>query len=241
MRCSLRISLWILAACVCLAGATVRAGYGFFANGGTYVILNVDGGGDTYYHLSPTSAILPTYHLNDFGSFEQGVNTFVLRGFENNTFENDGDGVMNGNLSYRIYVDGNPSGVYTVLPHNNFTPLIGAGNKRHSRTDASVNILDSLGAGNYVLELYAWAEVDWNPGDSFPNDIIYADNTDTPDATRYQSALENAFLFQSSFTITETPPVSAYVPEPGTFGLLALGAGLLRMLRRRTVAASTQV
>ena len=227
----------ILLATLCAWGVPLcsRAGYGFFANGGTYVVLNVDGAGSTYYHLSPTSGGNPTFNNANFGTFQLSVDTFVLKGFENNTYENSNDGIMNGNLNYRVYPFGSPSGSYVTMNHNGFTDLTG-GNERHFRNDANVNLLAGLSPGVYSLEVYTWAQADWNisggPGDGSPNDTIYPDNTATPDATRYVSSSESAYLFRSDFTVTAAPVASA-IPEPGTAVFAVFGTIALRFLTRK--------
>lgn len=209
-----------------------QAGYGFFATGGSYIILNVDGGGNTYYYLSPTAGGNPAFNNANLGTFQLTVDTLVLNGFENNTYENGADGVMNGRLNYRIYATGVPSGSYTTINHVNFTNL-GGGNERHDVSNAGINVLSGLTPGIYQLEAFPWAEITWN-GDPAAEDTIYADVTNNggTDATRYASSAESAYLFKGSFTVTAAP-VAAAVPEPGTAVFATFGALALRFMTRK--------
>jgi len=225
-----RILLAMLCAwCVPLAS---QAGYGFFATGGSYIILNVDGGGNTYYYMSPTAGGNPAFNNANLGTFQLTVDTLVLNGFENNTYENGSDGVMNGRLNYRIYATGVPSGAYTTVNHVNYSNL-GGGNERHDVTNAGINVLSGLTPGIYQLEAFPWAEITWN-GDPAAEDTIYADVTNNggTDATRYASASESAYLFKGSFTVTAAP-VAASVPEPGTAVFATFGALALRFMTRK--------
>ncbi len=210
-----------------------QAGYGFFATGGSYIILNVDGGGNTYYYLSPTGGGNPAFNNANLGTFQLTVDTLVLNGFENNTYENGSDGVMNGRLNYRIYTSGNPSGSYTTVNHIGFGDL-GGGNKRHDVTNSGINVLSGLTPGVYQLEAFPWAEITYNNGGPLVDDTIYADviNNGGTDATRYASAAESAYLFKASFTVTAAP-VAAAVPEPGTAVFATLGAIALRFMTRK--------
>ena len=209
-----------------------QAGYGFFATGGSYIILNVDGGGNTKYFLSPTAGGNPAFNNANLGTFQLTVDTFVLNGFENNTYENGPDGVMNGRLNYRIYATGVPSGAYTTVNHVNYSNL-GGGDERHDVTDAGINLLAGLSPGIYQLEAFPWAEITWN-GDPAAEDTIYADVTNNggTDATRYASSAESAYLFKGSFTVTAAP-VAAAVPEPGTAVFATFGALALRFMTRK--------
>lgn len=226
----IQLPIRVLGLLCCLALPRLHASFGFFADGGTYVILDVDGGGNTYYHLSPTTSGNPTFLGTDLGTFTTGVNTLVLNGFENNTFESDPDGVMNGRLNYRIYLDGSPSGSYTTVNHTVFTPL-GSDNKRHDVTDANINILAGLPTGDYVLELYTFADITYDV-DPSPEDQIYPENSG--DATRYQSAFESPFPYTASFSvINNLGGGTAVTPEPHTAGLLIFSVGILRLLRKK--------
>ena len=209
-----------------------QAGYGFFATGGSYIILNVDGGGNTYYYLSPTAGGNPAFNNANLGTFQLTVDTLVLNGFENNTYESAPDGVMNGRLNYRIYATGVPSGAYTTVNHVTYTDL-GGGNKRHDVSNANINLLSGLTPGIYQLEAFPWADITWN-GDPAAEDTIYADVTNFggTDATLSEFASQDPYLFKGSFTVTAAP-VAAAVPEPGTAVFATFGALALRFMTRK--------
>lgn len=231
MKRSLRNAL--LAAGLALAGAPVaHASYGFFANGGSFVVLSLNGGTSAYYHLSPNANAAPFYHVGstgfagtNFGTLWKGFNTLVLKGFENNTFSNGGDDVISGSLLYRVVEQGQTPGAFSLL---NFTSntVLGGGDERHETSSASISLFTSnLHVGKtYYVQVAPQATVDWNVTNGIADDTFWVNNTGT---TILQSGSGNPFIFQGQFT-------AAGVPEPTT-GVL-LGASLLvgiRLMRRK--------
>lgn len=126
----------------------VRAAYGFFE---TYAILNVNGGGNTYYDAGAATGN-PDFQGANFGTLNPALNSLILRGGEAKTFKNGGSDVFGANLAYRIW-SGSASGSFTEIPLG-FNANLGGGDQKWDRTDANVNLLSGLGNGVYTLEIY---------------------------------------------------------------------------------------
>ena len=208
--------------------------YGFFNDGGSFAIIN-SGSGDTYYDISEDTGN-PDFHGNDFGDFDAQTDSLVLTGFENQTFENGGDGVMDGFLFYRVYGQGDSAPAWQTIAHDTYTDL-GSGNERHENTGANIDLLAGLVDGDYYLELVPAAQVDWNGTDgAFPDDTIY---TQQDGSTILNGGVASippainpspAFIFQAQFSVSNA------VPEPSVVGLLGVALVLIRVMRTRTVA-----
>lgn len=201
-----------LFAFVCLMGSAPQAlaSYGLFGSNGSFAIINSNGGGNTYYHM--TSGANAAFDSAVLGIYNPGIgNSLVLNGGELQTFENGGDDVTSpASLFYRIYTTGSPTGGYTGISLSNLS-LLGGGNEKRDNTSANVNALAGLTNGNYTLEVFSSAAVDWNgQGGGAPEDTIYASNG----GNNYKATFE-------------------VVPEPSRAILVALGLVCLIARRRR--------
>ena len=216
-----RIILTLICAMALLPQAG-RAAYGWFGSNASFVVLNY-GAANQYYNLTGAG----NFHNTNLGTFyEWYANTLVIKGFENNTYENGGDNVFYGELRYRIYAQSATPPAFSFLSHNGAqfqthpfsggsgTASTNSGDNRHQITTASIDVLSGLVPGNYYLEVYTSAQVDWPGGlDNFNNDTIYQSN----------SGLNH----RATFT------VAASVPEPGTAVFATFGAIALRFMTRK--------
>ena len=75
----------------------------------SYAVLNINGGGNTYYDLQATTGN-PDFNGLDLGTFTNGQ-TLVFVGGENKTWKNGGGDVTGGRIHYRVYT-GTPSGSF---------------------------------------------------------------------------------------------------------------------------------
>ncbi len=151
----------IATALLAIAGSlTSQAATGFFD--GLYVIINT-GSGNTFYQAttgtSPGSGAAQGHNLTSdginptfttLGTF-QTTDTFTLNGFEYKTFENNGSDVTFGNLFWRIYPTGSPSGSFNQI-QDNTNP--GSGNNTWTINNAGINLLSGLSPGTYTLNIY---------------------------------------------------------------------------------------
>jgi hypothetical protein len=229
MMSPLRSLCLALGVALALPAGSARAAYGFFASGGSYVIINKGGAGDVYYHLSPGAG--SAFQSHSFGTYTKMFGTFpaqslVLDGFENNTFSSGFDDVMEGSLFYRVYRQGTTPPAYTELIFTDNSAL-GGGNERHERTGAGVSLLsNSFAPGTYVIDVYTQARVDFNPNNGSPDDVFWPDTVGVPDATRYTFDAESFVPFSGTYVIQG-------VPEPSTAVLFLFSLGALRFIRRQ--------
>ena len=75
----------------------------------SYAVLNINGGGNTYYDLQANTTN-PDFNGLDLGTFTNGQ-TLVFVGGENKTWKNGGGDVTGGRIHYRVYT-GTPSGSF---------------------------------------------------------------------------------------------------------------------------------
>src|SRR5574343_855185 len=81
----------------------------------SYVILNLNGAGNTFYDLNAATANTDFQGAN-LGTFTQ-AQTLVLAGAQNKTFKCNGGNVTGGNVYYRVYsVTATPGSVNTAIP-----------------------------------------------------------------------------------------------------------------------------
>ena len=160
MKITYSIALLLLCNCYIYAAA------GFFDS---FAIVNVAGGGNTFYDLGAATGNTDFNGAN-LGSLAQGESLFL--GGQIRTFKNTGSDVTGVNLFYRIYPSGSPSGAFTSIAYPfqwNFGDSGAPGELKNSGdqqwgtdvngnnlTDAAVDILNgtSLAVGDYTLEVY---------------------------------------------------------------------------------------
>jgi MYXO-CTERM domain-containing protein len=143
-----------------LAGATSSMAATGFNNGRLYFITSFNGGSNIYnqvtsgttpgagaetgHNLSP-DGVNPIF--SSFGVLTLG-NTLVVKGFEYRTYENNFSDVTHGNLFYRVFPTGSPSGGFTQITDSlNNDDL-------WTRTDGTANLLSGLTPGNYTIQIY---------------------------------------------------------------------------------------
>ena len=200
-------------ALACLGGSAtvVHAAYGFFGTNGSFAIINSNGTGNTYFHLD--SGANAAFDGTFFGTFNTLLgDTLVLNGGEVQTYENSGDSVTDpASLFYRVYETGSPAGSFTGITLGNLSFPGSPGDEKRDNTSANVNLLSALPDGNYTLEVYASAAVDWNGQlGGAAEDTIYASN--------------GGSNYKATFSI---------IPEPSIPVLAALGLGTLFARRRK--------
>lgn len=192
--------------------ATSHAATGFY--GKLYFVTSLNGGSNVFNQVTTGSTpgtgaatgidLAPDGTNPQFGSFGTINLTDILlvKGFEYNTWNDNGSNVTYANLYYRVYQTGTPSGSFTDIQTN--TPISNAGNnKTWQVTSGTTNLLSGLSTGNYTIELYT---------ESYTNGINTAGNI---------------FGFSSNPTATFT-----VVPEPASAALGLLGLSLLLRRRR---------
>lgn len=170
--------LFALSAASLFPTSRAHAAYGLFGTNGSFVILSLNGGANTYYHM--TAGANAAFDGAILGAFNPGIgNSLVLNGGEMQTFENSGDSVTDPtSLFYRIYPTGSPSGSYNSISLNNLSFPGSPGDEKRDNTAANINILSGLLNGDYTLEVFSSAAVDWNGQiGGGAEDTIFASNS----------------------------------------------------------------
>ena len=180
------------AAALALGTATVNADADFFGNG--FIVLNINGAGNTFYDLNPPANTLnPDFNGANLGVFDPANgDSIILSGAEFNTFQNNGDNVNSVNLNYRIY-----SG--TVPNFSTFSVDFVSQNgndKFWQSTDENITLLSNLSPGTYTFEVFGSA--------------------DTTAGPRFYS--NNAANYSASFTVVPEPSSLSVLAGPAILG-----------------------
>jgi hypothetical protein len=130
----------------------------------SYAVFDRNGSSTYFCMFSNTSCgSNPNLDGASLGTFIKGLNTLVLRGAEHNVFKCGGADITNTFLSYRVYPQGSPSGSFTQLTigfgEGSFSNNNGCGgqDQRWNDLTENVNLLASMGAGNYTIEIFSKA------------------------------------------------------------------------------------
>ena len=123
----------------------------------SYIVMDVNGGGNTYYDLKASTANTD-FNGNNFGVFSTG-NTLYLKGFEQKVWES-GCSFEYSRLFYKVEETSDNSQSFTMIPGNyccnwqDFTE----NNHKWDNLSANVNLLDGLAPGDYKITVYGEAK-----------------------------------------------------------------------------------
>ena len=135
---------------------------------GSFLILNNNGGGNTFYDLLSVTAN-PDFQGANLGTFTISQ-TLVLAGAQNKTFKNNGGNITGGRLHFRIYLTSAGAPSFNAPVSMGFVSNDGGnGDQTWEVNNNTTNVLASLSAGTYFLEVYTDA-----PG--FPTNPAFANN-----------------------------------------------------------------
>ena len=139
----------------------------------TFIILSVNGGSNVYYDLQASTDNLDFNNAN-LGTFNVGTTNLVFKGAEHNVWRCGSANISSTRLYYRIYPQNAPSGSYvsnTVFYNSGFNNGCGGQDQKWLINGSNVNLLNSLSAGTYTIEVYSDASTDNCCGG-----VIYAGN-----------------------------------------------------------------
>ncbi len=142
---SLRLSLIVALFSVAF---NLHADWGIFQ---TYAVVNT-GDGNIFRAGGANADNNRSVIGHDFGTF-RSTDTFVLNGAEFKTWKNGSSNVCGGQIFYRIYPTGSPSGSFSTVSVS-YAGELGGGDQIWQNTSANVNLLSTLADGSYTLELY---------------------------------------------------------------------------------------
>lgn len=152
----------------------------------TYIVLQVNGGPQTYYDLQATTAN-PDFNGTSLGSFCRNSGSGLLfLGAEHNVYKCGGCDLQSSRIFYRIYPTGSPAGSFIsndIGYSSGSANGCGGEDQMWSNTGYNTNLLSGLGPGTYSLEVYSDATVTCSGG------TVYAGN--------------NGANYIASFTIVE--------------------------------------
>jgi len=131
-----------------------------FNNGRLYFITSLNGGGNFYNQVttgtSPGTGAETGHDLSPDGFNTQFLSfgtlnlsdVLTVKGFQYDTYENNSSDVQFGNLFYRVYTTGSPSGAFTQIQDSNNN------DDTWTVTNGTANLLSGLTTGNYTIEIY---------------------------------------------------------------------------------------
>ena len=153
-----------------LLGLLLNAQSAGFNN--TFLILSLNGGGNTYYDLNAATGN-PDFQNTNLGTFDLSSNTLVLKGAEHNVWKCGGCDLTSTTIHYRVYpTNGSPSNFSALgLPWTSgFNNGCGGQDQMWSAWGNNINLLSGLNSGSYYLEVYSSSSVTCAGG------TVYASN-----------------------------------------------------------------
>ncbi len=155
----------------------------------SYVIID-SGSGNQYLAGGINSDGASAFAGTDLGDFT-AAGALTLKGGELKTYKNGSSNVCGGNLNYRVYASGDAPGAYTALALP-FSANLSDSDQKWAATGQTIDLLDALTAGDYVLELYWEAD---------GNDI----NSSGCGETKYDS--DSGSNFKATFSVINSSAV----------------------------------
>ncbi|MGB0172403.1 MAG: hypothetical protein ACPF8Y_10515, partial [Flavobacteriales bacterium] len=144
----MRLLVTCLTALCLLVPSQSQAAWDIFQS---YVILD-SGSGDQYLAGGINADGATAFAGTDLGNFT-ATDALTLNGGELKTYKNGGSNVCGGTLNYRVYTSGDTPGAFTALALP-FNADLGGGDQKWAASGAGIDLLGTLPAGDYVLELY---------------------------------------------------------------------------------------
>ena len=180
---------------------------------GSYVVLSLNGGVNTFYDLS-SATNNPDFQGAFLGTFNPSAgDTLILNGGEVDTYKNGTSNVTAAFTNYNVHLTINPQGTFTGinLPFNSEFPNFGSntGDQKWQLTNLGPNLLASLAPGAYSFAVFSSAN--------------------TSDGDRFASNGGNNYV--ATFNVVPEPSANVLAT---TIGALALGLLAWPRLRRAT-------
>ncbi len=173
----------------------------------SFVIIDLNGGGNTYYDIDSTTANA------DFGGANFGVPaSLTLNGGQIKTFE-DPDSVDNAvaaQVFYRVYKVGDAPGSFAPIALDQLGPQVG-NDRTWEEAAAGINILSGLTPGVYNFEVFGRAQFNFDDGQG---------STGSFESFANNGGANRIATFE-------------VIPEPTTMLLVGMGLAGTMMLRRR--------
>lgn len=137
----------------------------------SYGILKINASTNLYYDMQAATGN-PDFQGANLGIFDTSMgNTLVLAGGEIKTFKNGGSNVTGARFDYRVFKLGDTPSAFSEFNLNfnsNLSGTFGNEDQKWDNTGANVNLLNSLGNGNYTVEVFAYSTTSTD-GNQFSN------------------------------------------------------------------------
>ncbi|MBC7523928.1 MAG: T9SS type A sorting domain-containing protein [Flavobacterium sp.] len=152
----------------------------------TFIVLETNGGGNTYYDLKATTSNIDFDNAN-LGNFcTASGNSLIFKGAEHNNYKCGGCDITSTSIYYRIYPTGSPSGSFIsnyIDYFSGFNNGCGGADQQWKNVGYNNDLLAGLSAGSYTME-------------------VYSDEATTCSGTIYAS--NNGANFKANFTVLPT-------------------------------------
>jgi hypothetical protein len=205
--------LYLALVLFCFIGVTsINAAAGFWDS---FAILNVNGGGNSYFDLS-ASTDNTDYQGHFIGTMSANAHSLVLGG-QIKTWKNNGTDVTGVSIFYRIFPDNtSPSGGFTEIPYAFQLDNLGGtfGDQQWGSDVSGSNVADigvdilagsNLTVGTYVLDIYVKITTNGVNADPALYDSRYSQN------------------YQATFEVSEVLPIEInYFTARSTSGQVLL-------------------
>ncbi|MBR9916084.1 MAG: hypothetical protein GYB32_14940, partial [Algicola sp.] len=147
----------------------------------SYVILNINGSGNSYYDLNVDTANA-NFEGTNLGTFTPS-NSLILNGAQNQTYKCGIHNILNSYIDYRVYLTGNTPPTFTASEilfntddgTSNFC-LGTSVDQTWESSGANINVLNGLPSGDYTLEIYTRSDADYD-GDNIADNTYYVSNS----------------------------------------------------------------
>lgn len=141
------VIIFVFSISMAWAWSVAYAGYGISE---TYVIID-SGSSNTYYDCGADTGN-DDFDDADLGDYKV-TDTLTLNGAQVKVWEDDGDNIDSAAMFYRIYPTSDTGGSFTSVSLPDYSDLTG-NYEQYQDTDAAINLLAGLEAGDYYLEVY---------------------------------------------------------------------------------------
>ena len=184
----------------------------------TLLILELNGGGNTYYDLNAVTAN-PDFESTNLGTFISGANSLVYKGAEHNVYKCGGCNLSSTRLNYNIHLTSGAVG--TFIPNNvgytsGFVNGCGGEDQLWSTTAGNTDLIAGLAPGNYTMEVYSDATITCGTGTAYASNggaNYKATFTVVPNTWL---GVTNSWTTSSSWSGLVVPSAGSYVSIPVT-------------------------
>jgi hypothetical protein len=184
----------------------------------TYLILQLNGGGNTYYDLNAATAN-PDFEGTNLGTFISGTSSLIYKGAEHNIYKCGGCNLSVTRLNYNIHLTGNAAG--TFLPNNvgytsGFVNGCGGEDQLWSTAAGNTDLIAGLSPGNYTMEVYSDATITCGTGTAYASNSAANYKATFTVAVNTWLGVTNSWTTSSSWSGLVVPAAGSYVSIPVT-------------------------